>query len=93
MKYYRIIHKDSLRCLSDNSTVPIPSPHPLYTEYLDLLSKGKATVFTSSMNWFELRQKAYPSLEDQVAALWDGDEAVAAMKKQIQDIKKKYPKT
>lgn len=48
--------------------------------------------FIISQEYKEKRAAKYPSIEDQLDALWKGGTEAEAMKKQIEGIKKKYPK-
>ena len=44
-------------------------------------------------DYYAKRRAEYPSLGDQLDALWKGGDAAAAMKNKIAEIKAKYPKT
>lgn len=43
-------------------------------------------------DYFAKRREEYPSLGEQLDALWKGDKAAAALQARIQAVKKKYPK-
>lgn len=43
-------------------------------------------------DYYALRRAEYPSLADQLDALWKGGEAAAAMTAKIAEVKAKYPK-
>ena len=43
-------------------------------------------------SYSELREAAYPSIEDQLDALWKGGDALEKMKATIESVKLKYPK-
>jgi len=43
-------------------------------------------------DYYAKRRSEYPSLADQLDAMWKGDEAAATMAAKIQEIKTKYPK-
>lgn len=43
-------------------------------------------------NYRDLRKNAYPPIGDQLDALWKGGADAAAMKAQIDEIKRKFPK-
>lgn len=49
-------------------------------------------VYLKSKEYKELRSVEYPSIEDQLDALWKGGIDAEVMKSRIEDIKKKHPK-
>lgn len=53
--------------------------------------KHNQTVF-NSLPWQQQRQHSYPSIGDQLDALWKGGAALEEMRQRILDIKSKYPK-
>jgi hypothetical protein len=44
-------------------------------------------------DYYALRRAEYPSLADQLDAMWKGGEAATAMTAKIAEVKSKYPKT
>ena len=53
-------------------------------------AKGRLVLTT---DWHSLREDAYPSLKDQLDAMWKGGEAAQEMATLVQSIKDRYPKT
>lgn len=54
------------------------------------LLAGKAVL--DSLAYRDLRSAAYPSIGDQLDALWKGGADAAAMKAKIQEVKDRFPK-
>lgn len=48
--------------------------------------------FKLEQDYRELRRDAYPSLADQLDAIWKGGQAFADMQKRVLDVKDRYPK-
>jgi hypothetical protein len=44
-------------------------------------------------NYAELRKHGYPSIEEQLDALWKGGQAAEEMRQRILEVKKKFPKS
>lgn len=61
------------------------TPMPTFDE----ITKGQTML--DGLSYQALRRVAYPSLEDQLDALWKGGQAMTDMQTQIQAIKTKYP--
>lgn len=53
--------------------------------------KHNQRVF-DSLPWDQKRMNAYPSIGDQLDALWKGGAALEEMRQRILDVKSKYPK-
>lgn len=49
-------------------------------------------IYPPAPTYDALRQREYPTIGDQLDALWKGGEAAAAMLAQVQAVKAKYPK-
>ena len=63
-----------------------PSKDEVLAEVDRIISEYRSTEYQ------RLRRVEYPSIQDQLDALWKGGEAAAAMLQQIQAVKVKYPK-
>jgi hypothetical protein len=50
------------------------------------------TVDKPQLNYAELRMSEYPSIQDQLDAIWKGGDAQIEMSNKIASIKTKYPK-
>lgn len=48
--------------------------------------------FLQSVTYADKRQREYPSIGDQLDALWKGGDAAAEMLAKVQAVKAKYPK-
>ncbi|MNO60759.1 hypothetical protein D3C76_513850 [compost metagenome] len=72
----------------------IGNPMPEDAQELDIepaiTDKGRMVL---PNDWFSLREDAYPSLKDQLDAMWKGGEAAQDMAALVQSIKDRYPKT
>lgn len=53
-------------------------------------AKGRLVL---ASDWYALREDAYPSLKDQLDAMWKGGDAAMEMAALVQSIKDRYPKT
>ena len=69
-----------------------------YIAKVELYQKRQVDVQTVAdetalvaMTYIDKRRAEYPSVEDQLAALWAGGETAAAMKAQLEAIDAKYP--
>jgi len=69
-----------------------PLPERAIEEDIDLAFDAQGSVRRSN-DYQGLREAAYPSLADQLDALWKGGEAAGEMKERVQAIKAQYPKT
>jgi hypothetical protein len=56
------------------------------------LDKKPTTVDRPALNYVELRMSEYPSIQDQLDAIWKGGNAQIEMETKIKSIKDKYPK-
>lgn len=52
----------------------------------------EASTQVEELSYQEKRDAAYPSIKDQLDAIWKGGTAMEIMRSQIMDVKKKYPK-
>lgn len=76
-----------------NETVignPIPADAREIDAEIEETVKGRLVL---SSDWLSLREDAYPSLKDQLDAMWKGGDAVMEMAALVQSIKDRYPKT
>lgn len=48
--------------------------------------------FKVKQDYAELRRKAYPSIQDQLDALWKGGKDAEDMRQKVQAVKDKFPK-
>ena len=69
---------------------PIPADAREIDAEIEETAKGRLVL---SSDWFSLREDAYPSLKDQLDAMWKGGEAAQEMAALVQSIKDRYPKT
>lgn len=69
---------------------PIPAEAQEIDAEIEETAKGRLVL---SSDWFSLREDAYPSLKDQLDAMWKGGEAAQEMAALVQSIKDRYPKT
>lgn len=62
--------------------------------YADIDAKEAASlpVVPDIPDYYAKRRAEYPSLAEQLGAMWKGGEAAAAMAAKIEEIKAKYPK-
>lgn len=56
-------------------------------------SLEEITNYIKTYEYVEKRKKEYPSLEDQLDAIWKGEPYTLKMKDKILAIKQKYPKS
>ncbi len=75
---------ESLEWLS--SDIPAPEKSVVESEVARLQAEYEAMQYARS------RAKAYPSIGDQLDALWKGGDAAAEMLAKVQAVKAKYPK-
>lgn len=68
-----------------------PPPKDSFETFMDITTTAKGRIVLTS-DYAALRGAEYPSVNDQLAALWDGGDAADLMKLQIAAIKEKYPK-
>lgn len=69
---------------------PIPEGAVEMEAQVEETVKGRLVLST---DWHTLREDAYPSLKDQMDAMWKGGEASQEMAALVQSIKDRYPKT
>lgn len=69
---------------------PIPEGAVELEAEIEETAKGRLVLST---DWHTLREDAYPSLKDQLDAMWKGGEAAQEMAALVQSIKDRYPKT
>lgn len=77
--------------LSDGASIPKDDNNTDYILYSSWLSAGN-TPPLSTPTYRELRAAAYPSIGDQLDALWKGGEPAAAMKLTVLAVKAEFPK-
>lgn len=72
----------------------IGNPIPDGAEEIDaqIVESAKGRLLLAD-DWHSLREDAYPSLKDQLDAMWKGGEAAQEMAALVQSIKDRYPKT
>ena len=69
-----------------------PIPPGAVEEEIEIMTTAKGRIVAQD-DYRSLRADEYPSLGDQLDALWKGGDAVASMLAAITAIKAKYPKT
>ncbi len=72
-------------------TREIPDPMGGEPQTVDI--DKSEVVRPDNPDYYALRRAEYPSLADQLDAMWKGGEAATAMTAQIAAVKAKYPKT
>ena len=72
-------------------TREIPDPMGGEPQTVDI--DKSEVVRADNPDYYALRRVEYPSLADQLDAMWKGGEAVTAMTAKIAEVKVKYPKT
>ena len=72
-------------------TREIPDPMGGEPQTVDI--DKSEVVRADNPDYYALRRAEYPSLADQLDAMWKGGEAVTAMTAKIAEVKVKYPKT
>jgi len=89
------LNKNSITRLLDGACIPLAEGNTDYSEYLAWVAKGNIPDPADPIpapTYVELRAAAYPSIGDQMDALWKGGNEAEAMKAKVMDVKKKYPK-
>ncbi len=66
---------------------------PITNEELEQLISDRQKKQDESRTYAEKRLLEYPSIGDQLDALWKGGAVLAQMADQIKSVKEKYPKT
>lgn len=66
--------------------------HPMPTEQQVTQETARLQAVEDSKEYQQLRVKEYPSIGDQLDALWKGGEEAEKMLTQVQAVKNKYPK-
>jgi hypothetical protein len=72
-------------------TREIPDPMGGEPQTVDI--DKSEVVRADNPDYYALRRVEYPSLADQLDAMWKGGEAATAMTAKIAEVKAKYPKT
>jgi hypothetical protein len=72
-------------------TREIPDPMGGEPQTVDI--DKSEVVRADNPDYYALRRAEYPSLADQLDAMWKGGEAATAMTAKIAEVKAKYPKT
>lgn len=72
-----------------------PFPDGAVYEYreIQVTATGRIILGDGSTAYRELRKDEYPSIGDQLDALWKGGEDATEMLQRIMDVKNKYPKS
>jgi hypothetical protein len=68
-------------------------PDPMGGEPRTVDIDKSEVVRPDNPDYYALRRAEYPSLADQLDAMWKGGEAATAMTAKIAEVKAKYPKT
>jgi hypothetical protein len=68
-------------------------PDPMGGEPRTVDIDKSEVVRPDNPDYYALRRVEYPSLADQLDAMWKGGEAATAMTAKIAEVKSKYPKT
>lgn len=76
----------------DDPAVWLPNCTPITDAEADELRAKTAAVVFNNLSYSDKRLSEYPSIGDQMDALWKGGDHAAKMLAQIQAIKAKYPK-
>ena len=94
MKHY----KDSqinLYGFAPGQAVPLDLVEISESEHQQLIADQQAahnqSVF-DTLPWEQQRQYSYPSIGDQLDAIWKGGSVMEEMRQRIMDVKSKYPK-
>ena len=76
------------------SVVTISGDDIAYDANGNIVEYDKAAVeaYVKANKYKELRAREYPSIGDQLDALWKGGDAAAEMLAKVQAVKTKYPK-
>jgi len=92
---YKLTNFKSVTRLSDNANFSFDANNTDYQSYLLWLSEGNIPTpadIPPAPTYQELRAAAYPSIGNQLDAMWKGGEAEAAMLETILAVKTEYPK-
>jgi len=76
----------------DDAAVWLPNCTPITDSEAEELRAQTAAVMFNNLSYAEKRLTEYPSIGDQMDALWKGGDVAAEMLAQIQAVKAKYPK-
>lgn len=68
-----------------------PLPEGAIEEELEIVESAKGRLLRAD-DWFNLREDAYPSIQDQLDAHWKGGAEAEAMAEIIAAVKAQYPK-
>ena len=92
---YKLTTSPSITRLADNASIPADPANTDYAAYLVWLSEGNTPEpadIPPPATYQELRAAAYPSVGEQLGAIWKGGETEAAMLATILAVKAEYPK-
>ena len=98
MTMYKIIHSDCILKLNDYLNLPVSPSNSDYQQFIqDVAEQGIEIVEGPDIHepsYRELRQQAYPSLQDQQdMQYWDAINGTTIWQDTITAIKEEYPKT
>lgn len=92
---YKLSNSTSITRLADGASIPNDPANNDYAEYLEWLGAGNTPEpadVPAPPSYRELRALLYPSIGDQLDALWKGGDAAAAMLEVILGVKAEVPK-
>ena len=95
MIYAKIDESGYIVSYTDSPTdglIAIDHPYFLATPNIRLKLVDGKIIEEPIYNWAVERVKSYPSIGDQLDALWKGGDALAEMQARIMAVKEKYPK-
>lgn len=67
-----------------------PMPDGAIEEDREIVESAKGRILLAE-DWYELRADEYPSIKDQLDAMWKGGAAADEMAARVQAVKDKYP--
>jgi hypothetical protein len=76
----------------DDAAVWLPNCTPITDAEAEELRAKTTAVLFNNLSYAQKRMSEYPSIGDQMDALWKGGDVAAEMLAQIQAVKAKYPK-
>ncbi len=76
----------------DDASVWLPQCTPITDAEAETIRAQQAQAAQAALTYAEKRVAEYPSIGDQLDALWKGGDAAAEMLAAVQAVKAKYPK-